>query len=149
MKLCGTCGEEQPFTHFHKCARNKDGLQSRCKECKRHYDRSFGLNNPEYMARWRASNRSKTRAYLTDWKQRNPIKHRLMLNAHQAVAAAIKSRRLIKPSECSSCSAFGPRIEAHHHKGYEYQFQLDVQWLCTSCHRRAEYEQKEEQSSAS
>lgn len=29
------------------------------------------------------------------------------------------------------------RILAHHHLGYSVEHQLDIQWLCYSCHRHA------------
>ena len=32
-KLCKKCGRELPTTDFNKCASNKDGLQSYCREC--------------------------------------------------------------------------------------------------------------------
>lgn len=33
MKVCPKCGRELPLEMFNKCAKNRDGLQSHCKEC--------------------------------------------------------------------------------------------------------------------
>ena len=56
----------------------------------------------------------------------NPSK----VSARQAVRYAIKNGHIIKPSNCSKCSANG-RIEGHHD---DYTNKLSVQWLCSSCH---------------
>lgn len=60
-------------------------------------------------------------------------------NAYRKVHAALKSGILVRPESCQICGAI-PRkgkdgrslIQGHHHKGYE--FPLDVQWMCVSCH---------------
>lgn len=34
-KKCSRCGQEKPFADFYAAKRNKDGLQSYCKECQK------------------------------------------------------------------------------------------------------------------
>lgn len=36
-KLCRKCGRVLPLESFHKCFRNKDGRQARCKDCAHAY----------------------------------------------------------------------------------------------------------------
>jgi hypothetical protein len=55
--------------------------------------------------------------------------------AQTGVTRAIAKGLLIRPKECELCGATG-LIHAHHHKGYEPENALDVQWLCPKCHRR-------------
>lgn len=48
-KTCRRCGQSKPVTEFSACAKNKDGLQTYCKECMRElankrYKESKGLN---------------------------------------------------------------------------------------------------------
>lgn len=49
------------------------------------------------------------------------------------VQVAIKSGRLVKPTNCSKCGRDDMRIEGHHK---DYAKPLDVVWLCTSCHQK-------------
>jgi hypothetical protein len=40
---------------------------------------------------------------------------------------------LVRPEKCLLCGSQS-RLEAHHHKGYDEKYHLDVQWLCRQCH---------------
>lgn len=52
--------------------------------------------------------------------------------AHVAVNRAIDSGRLA-PQPCRDCGT--PKAQAHHHRGYAREFQLDVVWLCPRDHK--------------
>ena len=54
--------------------------------------------------------------------------------AREAVAAALTRGSLNRPTGCSRCGSTS-RLEAHHHS-YEREHWLDVEWLCSRCHRR-------------
>lgn len=85
-------------------------------------------------AQWYDENSTAIKQRVGEWRRRNPHKR----SAHNKVAAALKSGRLIKPATCEgatgskpiSCSA--TKFEAHHD---DYQHPLTVVWLCRSCHR--------------
>ncbi len=62
-----------------------------------------------------------------EWCKRNPIKTKA---AHK-VNNAVKSGRLIKPLECECCNSIPTRLIGHHN---DYNFPLEVTWLCTLCH---------------
>lgn len=47
MKVCISCNIEKSLEDFGKLKRNKDGLQSKCKDCKREYDNLFHNNRSE------------------------------------------------------------------------------------------------------
>jgi hypothetical protein len=40
-KTCNSCKIVKPTTEFHKCARNKDGLQRKCKSCASELSRAW------------------------------------------------------------------------------------------------------------
>lgn len=44
MKKCNTCNIAKHHSEFGKVARNKDGLNGKCKSCKRAYDNLFHEN---------------------------------------------------------------------------------------------------------
>lgn len=56
---------------------------------------------------------------------------RLQSRVHGKVAQAVKTGKLIKPSQCSRCLEIKP-LEAHHD---DYANVLNVIWLCLKCHR--------------
>ena len=69
-------------------------------------------------------------------KKRESTEHgKVKRNAWSQVARAIKKGSLIKPEACSSCGGSEPRIEAHHE---DYNKPLEVIWLCSPCHNKAD-----------
>jgi hypothetical protein len=57
-------------------------------------------------------------------------------DAYNRVARAIRRGELVRPETCSRCGGRGKGpIEAHHE---DHQKPLDVEWLCSSCHRYAD-----------
>lgn len=61
---------------------------------------------------------------------RYPERHK----ARVAVRLAVKRGQLIRPSVCQSCQS-ADLVQAHHE---DYNKPLDIQWLCSACHRRAD-----------
>lgn len=59
-----------------------------------------------------------------------------MCEIHVKVRLALESGEIVKPSCCEMCGCSGKKLDAHHHKGYEEAFVLDVQWICRGCHRK-------------
>ena len=55
------------------------------------------------------------------------------LAARRAVARAVASGKLFKPSTCERCGGTPTRREMHGHH-HDYDRPLDVRWLCLSCH---------------
>jgi hypothetical protein len=55
--------------------------------------------------------------------------------AGQAVARALREGVLVRPAACERCGR-PPKhaLVGHHHNGYEPPHELDVRWLCRSCH---------------
>jgi hypothetical protein len=47
---------------------------------------------------------------------------------------AVWSKKIKKPKACSQCGSSDKRICGHHHNGYLKGRELDVVWLCDSCH---------------
>lgn len=67
------------------------------------------------------------------WQKRHPGRRAIHVPANRAVAQAIRSGRLIRPSICESCGQTGGKIDAAH---WNYREPLAVRWLCKSCHSR-------------
>jgi hypothetical protein len=126
LHLCRKCGVNKPYSDFP--LKPSGNPCSPCRCCRAQYYWKYvsegrypdrGVNNPE-------------RAYsnFKKWCSLNPEKR----SAHQAVTAAIRKGKLVRPDSCSRCGKRGKRIEAHHFAGYAKENKLKIQWLCSSCH---------------
>ncbi len=60
-------------------------------------------------------------------------KYRQIATAHGAIRKAIVTGKLIRPTECASCSK-ECKPDGHHP---DYSKPLEVEWLCNSCHKEA------------
>ena len=136
-KKCSGCGRELPLSEFNKCRSNKDGLQNRCRRCFSEYNKKRYAANPDkYKAdvkKYRMENPGNELATRLKICERNPNQK----NAYMVVDAALRCGVLVKPHVCSACGCQDTehRIEAHH---YDYSKPLDIIWLCTPCHRKAD-----------
>jgi hypothetical protein len=131
VKTCVDCGEVKPFEDFYRNRGMKDGRANRCKACQRVVTATWKRKNAEHvravLRRWKEQNPDAVRGHYSGWRERNREK----LLAHRAVKAAVRSGRLSRPEACESCERVAPRLEAHH---ADYAKQLEVKWLCRSCH---------------
>jgi ribosomal protein S27AE len=82
------------------------------------------LQDREYRRR----NKEKVSSWSKNWKKNN---HDATI-AHQALHRAIDYGLIQRPDACSKCGASDVLIDGHHE---DYSKPLDVEWLCTSCHR--------------
>jgi hypothetical protein len=146
--LCAKCTQEKPAEDFHLARREKRGRAGICKSCKSAYMKDYWARSKnasrERKAAWREENREYLRERARQWyagdaerikeyERQRRLGNKVQVRAHNKVRKAIVAGRLVKPVDCSRCGRGDLRIEAHHHKGYE--FPLDVTWLCKSCHR--------------
>ncbi len=120
-KICIHCKIERPIDHYSKDRKHLDGKHPVCRECKKVEQRALYKKQPE---RFRATSK---KAYYKNTEK---------ASAREKVNRALKSGKLNKPKTCENCGISGGRIEGHHYKGYDYP--LDVQWLCTPCHCKAD-----------
>ncbi len=75
--------------------------------------------------------------------EKNANRRLRQIRAHRAIRNEVRTGRMIVPDRCELCGTpdrkckNGRRyLEGHHHKGYE--FPLEVQWVCPSCHTKQE-----------
>lgn len=152
MPTCRKCNQDKPEEAMKKEKRSPR-QRPICKEC----------HNASYRA-YAASNRAKVRKQ----KIQSNAKHRLELRARardkastpeakakkaeqrhkyyfanknkyrawRLVGEAVESGRLIRPTHCERCGSTGCAIEGSHD---DYSRPLDVEWLCTSCHRSKDW----------
>jgi predicted RNA-binding Zn-ribbon protein involved in translation (DUF1610 family) len=133
-KLCRSCLRELSLDEFATYRKAPDGLQSRCRSCRRQrYLRDREVVR-EQNARWRLLNADRVRELERQrgrrrWRQ-DPEAMRARSRAHSAVWYARKTGQLTRPDECELCGRPGP-TQAHHH---DYSQPLAVVHLCPACH---------------
>ncbi len=82
MKTCIKCNNEFEINsiNFYKCRTTKDGFDSKCKNCKKEYDRKYLLANKEIQyakcKEWNKLNKEKVIKSTQNWIQNNQEKHK-------------------------------------------------------------------------
>lgn len=117
MHKCYVCKEHKSAENFNKDPSRGSGLMSKCKPCLREFNR---------IKRATVEGKAHRVVLSRKWKRENREKER----AHKKVADAVKSKRLIKPTDCSKCGS-RIKIEGHHP---DYSKPLEVIWWCQVCH---------------
>ncbi len=104
------------------------------------YHQKWYLENKERVKengrKWQAANRERHAEKAREYRRRHPSKAK----ARGAVSSAVYDGRMIKPDSCCKCG-IQCNLEAHHHRGYDKQFHLDVILVCKPCHVLLDAEQ--------
>lgn len=146
-KRCSKCGKEKPLEEFHRRRRSPDGRTEQCKPCCSARQAAYRAKDPERVREMRRESRLRDlghtrevekkrrernaenrKPYSRRYKEQNKEKTR----AHSAVARAVRSGELTRPSVCDRCNQPHQRIDAHH---ADYAQPLSVEWLCPFCHK--------------
>jgi len=126
MKTCNTCGRNKPLEQFPRMQKCKDGHLNFCNMCRAERKRTYRRADKEVMAAHTNG------AY--EWKKRNRDK----VLAHKRVHYHVKVGNIKRPETCESCKEMC-KVQGHHD---DYSKQLDVKWLCQTCHQARHLEQK-------
>ena len=139
LKKCSECGRMLPISEFNKNRNSRDGLQDRCRDCfsaynKRRYQEKRDRTRKDVHDYQRDN---KMNVYLSRQKTWDSREKHTKVEARRLSGAAVAAGIIDRPDHCQACgcSSEEHRIEAHHD---DYERPLDVIWLCTPCHRRAD-----------
>jgi len=153
--MCTGCGELKELSQFFISSASASGRRPQCKRCdtarvekyrKEHREthletvnnrraRNRDREKVKSSAYWKA-NAEQRREIQRAYEKENPEK----IRAHQKVRQALKKGLLVRPETCSNCGAL-ERIQSHHEN---YEFPLEVTWLCQPCHKRLHRSQRKE-----
>ena len=132
QKTCFKCRHTKPLSEFYRHSRMADGHLNKCKSCTKCDARIHRVSKIDQVNKYdrerarldhrKNDHRERQRQYRTKYPERQA--------AYNAVARAIKSGKLHKPSECEGCGNKAS-VQAHHE---DYLRKLDVIWLCQKCH---------------
>lgn len=132
MKICSKCKQEFPTTsaYFHKWTAAKDGLRSRCKQCRKLYDKKYYHTDrwKQHRKKYRQTAEGKAEAKRSNLRARArfPKKFR----AREITAYAVRLGKLKSSIFCESCG-LPIKTEAHHR---DYAEPSKIDWLYRNCH---------------
>lgn len=130
MKICCKCKITKPISEFYWS--KKDGLEYRCKSCKREYAQSHKAEIAERMQKYQQTRKVECAKLSQEYRQRNPEK----CKARSVISVAVKTRELFASIFCEICG-LSIKTEAHHP---DYSRPLEVSWLCRKCHSKTHNE---------
>ena len=146
IKTCIKCNNTKELNDFYVHSAMKGGRLNKCKECAKQDSLKNRAENKEYYKEYdrkRANDpkriqkrkeyansiRGKERvaAGRKNWISRNPEK----TTAHNALARAVRDKKVLKPDYCFVCGEKAREIHGHH---FDYNKPLEVLWCCADCH---------------
>jgi len=145
---CSRCGEAKGYDDFYKDGRSLTGLRPECKSCTNRGVNSWREANPErrkaidraskdrisiyrkrgWSRKYARVHRAECAARLREYRNDHPDRAK----ANDLLNYAVRHGKIKPPKVCQSCGSKG-KIEGSH---TDYSKPLDVEWLCTKCHRR-------------
>ena len=153
MKICTKCKEIKEDRDFGRDKRNKNGLQSRCKNCCKMDKRErngyrYEIYTDEYKEKRKKEARCYQKEYLKTYRKTEKYKkyareYKKILYKSKKNILKIKCRGKlnnkiysgkIKKLPCEICGALN--VEAHHE---DYNKPCDVRWLCVKHHKQLHY----------
>ena len=146
IRTCTKCNQTKSLSEFPTYTTRAGNLSKRhyCTECRKAkeqkwshdgYQRLITETPNKYREKVAANTKKIRQNYQSRYKQRKAeynrtLRPKQMVNSYHKVRNAIKSGKLVRPTNCSNCNKEG-RIEAHHD---DYTKPLEIRWLCRSCH---------------
>lgn len=131
-KKCFRCGVTKPLQEYYVHRQMKDGHLNKCKECTKADSsarRMAKLDEVRTYDRGRAK-KPHRRQLQNAAARRRRKEHPEKTSAHNAVARALRSGRLVR-GPCSVCRTTED-VHAHH---ADYSRTMCVEWLCNHHHR--------------
>jgi hypothetical protein len=96
-KVCSVCGQTKPTSDFYRHPSTRDGLDRKCKDCRRSASRKWKAENcgraRETDRRWRQQNRERANAHYRRWRKKNKEKHLKLCRKWNAANRERRQRR--------------------------------------------------------
>lgn len=78
-RVCADCGRTKPVSEYYRHPTNRDGLDRKCKDCRKAASRKWKAENRERSREtdrlWRAANRERSNAHSRKWRSMNRERH--------------------------------------------------------------------------
>jgi 5-methylcytosine-specific restriction endonuclease McrA len=109
-KRCAGCDIEKPSSEFGRCKRERDGLQTYCKACRKAYTEVNKAREVARVIEWQRQNPERTREKQERYEQRDIEAHRArsLAAAHRRRARKTKAGGSYTPAQFKAlCDAYG------------------------------------------
>jgi hypothetical protein len=127
VKVCNKCGIERPLDYFAKEKRYIGGRHHICRICHREHRRKSDNKH-------RAKRQAAKKIYIAEVGYFNLGDNRKKANCRHYFSV-FKRKHNIPKEPCYCCGE--ERTQAHHEN---YEYPLQVVWLCTKCHNKVHYD---------
>jgi hypothetical protein len=98
FKTCSCCKLTKSISEFNKDSSRKDGLQNRCRFCKRQQDKKYSQSHREQIAKrskeWRENNLERAKENIKRWHKEHPERVRQL--TRESWKRAPKEKKLRK-----------------------------------------------------
>ena len=131
LKRCSICGEVKQLSEFSKHNIMTDGYATRCRACRAQYH----VDNLEACTK---NSRDYCASHMGEILKRHKVnkeKAPEKLRARAALRYAVDTGRIKRPEICEVCGKQHVKIHGHH-TSYAEKDQLNVMWLCATCHAK-------------
>lgn len=129
-QVCGHCNKSKRFEEFHKCSSTRTGHLTVCISCRKVQQQKYRKTTKGKAKDKRYNDSVKRYESLYKYWENNPDKK----VAQTRLSNAIRDGKLVNPNCCEVCCC-REKVEGHHYS-YDEDKQLDVIWLCKSCHEK-------------
>lgn len=106
MKLCNACGHPKTLDEFNKHKRNKDGLQTQCRDCQKNRYQENREARLEYSKQYAAAHPEVGRKAAEIWRNKHPELYTMRIDAwRKANPESIrgqKNRRRARKQNCET-----------------------------------------------
>ena len=131
-KICRKCGRDLSIDEYYAHDKMADGHLNICKDCVKSRMIQYRQKNIEKIrdydkARANSPHRKALKFAVTKRRRKEVAGYE---HCHNVVARALRNGLIERSKYCQVCGHIC-KTEAHHN---DYQFPLDVVWLCSSCH---------------
>jgi len=124
-KECFKCNAVKPLSEFYIHKQMADGYLNKCKDCSRKYGKEHRILNIDRLRDYdRKRGNRQGYAYIKEFRAKYPKKYK----AHTMVNNAVRDGRM-KKMPCEICD--NEQTHGHHD---DYDFPLNVRWLCVVHH---------------
>ncbi len=126
-KKCFKCGQLKIINDFYRHPGMADGFLGKCKVCVNKYRKEYYKKHIKHIKIYNQTKQGKISHKKSNvkWRINNPEK----IKAQNIINQALYKKKLLK-EPCRECGA-KEKVEGHHE---DYNFPLDVVWLCQQHH---------------
>lgn len=134
MKICKSCGKLLSLKCFSKKSSNKDGLNTRCKECEKARHKEYRKNNPHIGKQYKETHKEEIKAYYESIKDQKRERDKKYRETHKEQIKAYRQTETYKTN--NKIKDYKRRAQCKDSQGlisYEISNEILTEWFDNKC----------------